>query len=74
MTIARNITTRRAEFTENREIDRTIQLDSQAILRQTLSHFYWRARILETLRDEGDYDLLDRAWAEAGSRRTATKY
>jgi hypothetical protein len=62
----RRITLRRAQYAVQREIDRTITLNSLGILRETLSHFYWRARILETLGGEGDYDLLDRAWAECG--------
>jgi hypothetical protein len=62
----RRINLRRAQYAVQREIDRSISLDSLAILRETLSHFYWRARILETLGGEGDYDLLDRAWAECG--------
>jgi hypothetical protein len=57
---------RRTQYAVEREIDRSISLDSLAILRETLAHFYWRARILETMREEGDYDLLDRAWAEVG--------
>jgi hypothetical protein len=57
---------RRAQYHEHREIDRSIALNSLAILRETLNHFYWRARILETLREEGDYDLLDKAWSECG--------
>jgi hypothetical protein len=62
----RRINLRRAQYAVQREIDRTITLNSLGILRETLAHFYWRARILETLGGEGDYDLLDRAWAECG--------
>jgi hypothetical protein len=62
----RRINLRRAQYAVQREIDRAITLNSLGILRETLAHFYWRARILETLGGEGDYDLLDRAWAECG--------
>jgi hypothetical protein len=46
--------------------DRTISLDSLAVLEEVLRHFYWRARILEGLGEEGDYDVLDKAWADVG--------
>jgi hypothetical protein len=54
---------RRAQYAEIREIDRTIQLDSLAILEQVMRHFFWKARILEGMGTEGDYDAVDRAWA-----------
>jgi hypothetical protein len=57
---------RRAQFTEHREIDRSMALDSLAILEETMRHFYFKARVLETLGEEGDYDAVDRAWTEAG--------
>jgi hypothetical protein len=57
---------RRAQYAEIREIDRTIQLDSLAILEGVMRHFYWKARILEGMGTEGDYDLLDKAWGEVG--------
>src|SRR5580704_6636664 len=57
---------RRAQYAEIREIDRTIQLDSLAILEQVMRHFYWKARILEGMGTEGGYDAVDRAWAETG--------
>ena len=31
-----------------------------------MRHFYWKARILEGMGTEGDYDAVDRAWAETG--------
>ena len=49
--------------TEIREIDRTIQLDSLAILEQVMRHFYWKARVLEGMGTEGDYDAVDRVHA-----------
>jgi hypothetical protein len=57
---------RRAQYAEIREIDRTIQLDSLAILEQVMRHFFWKARILEGMGTEGGYDAVDRAWAETG--------
>jgi len=57
---------RRAQYAEIREVDRTIQLDSLAILEEIMRHFYWKARILEGMGTEGDYDAVDRAWAETG--------
>ena len=57
---------RRAQYAEIREIDQTSQLDSLAILEQVMRHFYWKARILEGMGTEGDYDAVDRAWAETG--------
>jgi hypothetical protein len=65
-TIRRNMARRRAQFDEHREIDRSISLDSLAILEETMRHFYFKARVLEGLGEEGDYDLLDKAWGEAG--------
>jgi hypothetical protein len=41
-------------------------LDSLAILEEVMRHFYWKARILEGMGLEGDYDAVDRAWAETG--------
>ena len=35
---------RRAQYAEIREIDRTIQLDSLAILEEVMRHFFWKAR------------------------------
>ena len=57
---------RRAQYAEIREIDQTIPLDSLAILEAVMRHFYWKARILEGMGTEGDYDAVDRAWAETG--------
>ena len=57
---------RRAQYAEIREIDRTIQLDSLAILEQVMRHFYWKARILEGMGTEGDFNEVDNAWAETG--------
>jgi hypothetical protein len=57
---------RRAQYAEVREINQTIQLDSLAILEEVMRHFYWKARILEGMGTEGDYDAVDRAWAETG--------
>ena len=57
---------RRAQYGEIREIDRTIQLESLAIVEEVMRHFYWKARILEGMGTEGDYDAVDRAWAETG--------
>ena len=31
-----------------------------------MRHFYWKARILEGMGTEGDYDAVDRARAETG--------
>jgi hypothetical protein len=57
---------RRAEYAEEREIDTRIQLDSLGVLEEVLRHFYFKARILESLKDEGDYDQVDRAWEQTG--------
>jgi hypothetical protein len=57
---------RRAQYAKIREIDRTIQLDSLAILEQVMRHFYWKARILEGMGTEGDFNKVDKAWAETG--------
>jgi hypothetical protein len=57
---------RRAQYAEIREIDRTIQLDSLAILEEVMRHFYCKARILEGLGTEGDFNEVDKAWAESG--------
>ena len=57
---------RRAQYAEIREIDRTIQLDSLAILEQVMRHFFWKARILEGMGTEGDYDAVDRPLGERG--------
>jgi hypothetical protein len=57
---------RRAQYAEIREIDRTIQLESLAILDGVMRHFYWKARILEGMGTEGDFNEVDKAWAETG--------
>ena len=57
---------RRAQYAQIREIDPTIRLDSLAILEEVMRHFYWKARVLEGMGTEGDYDAVDRAWAETG--------
>ena len=57
---------RRAQYAVQREIDRTIQLDSLAILEQVMTHFFHKAQILENMGTEADFDLVDRAWSEAG--------
>jgi hypothetical protein len=62
---------RRAQYAEIREIDQTIPLDSLAILEAVMRHFYWKARILEGMGTEGDYDAVDRAWAETGKKEVA---
>jgi hypothetical protein len=58
---------RRAQYAEIREIDRTIQLDSLAILEEVMRHFFWKARILEGMGTEGDFNEVDKAWAETGA-------
>ena len=40
----RKMAVRRAQYGEIREIDRTIQLDSLAILEEVMRHFFWKAR------------------------------
>ena len=40
----RKMALRRAQYAEIREIDRTIQLDSLAILEEVMRHFFWKAR------------------------------
>jgi hypothetical protein len=35
-----------------------------AILEEIMRHFYWKARILEGMGTEGDYDEVDKAWSE----------
>jgi hypothetical protein len=57
---------RRAQYGEIRAIDRTIQLDSLAILEEVMRHFYWKARILEGMGTEGEFHEVDKAWAETG--------
>ena len=52
----RKMALRRAQYAEIREIDQTIQLHSLAILEEVMRHFYWKARILEGMGTEGDYD------------------
>ena len=60
------INLRRAQYAVQREIDMKVQLDSLGVLEEVLRHFYLKARVLETLGTEGDYDAVDRAWTEAG--------
>jgi hypothetical protein len=62
----RKMALRRAQYAAIREIDQTSQLDSLAMLEEVMRHFYWKARILEGMGTEGDYDAVDRAWAETG--------
>jgi hypothetical protein len=62
----RKMALRRAQYAEIREIDRTIQLDSLAILEEVMRHFFWKARILEGMGTEGDFNEVDKAWAETG--------
>ena len=63
----RNMALRRPQYAEIREIDRTIQLDSLAILEEAMRHFFWKARILEGMGTEGDFNEVDKAWAETGA-------
>jgi hypothetical protein len=60
---------RRAPYAEIREIDRTIQLDSLAILEEVMRHFFWKARILEGMGTEGDFNEVDKAWARKHERK-----
>ncbi len=57
---------RRAQYAAIRKIDQTSQLDSLAILEEVMRHFYWKARILEGMGTEGDFNEVDKAWAETG--------
>ena len=57
---------RRAQYAEKREIDLTIQLDSLGVLEQVMKHFFIKAQVLEQMGTEADFDLVDRAWSEAG--------
>ena len=65
-TIRRAMMARRAQFAVIGEIDTTISLDSLAVLEEVMRHFYLKAKILESMGQEGDYDAVDRAWAETG--------
>jgi hypothetical protein len=56
----RKMALRRAQYAEIREIDRTIQLDSLAILEEVMRHFFWKARILEGMGTEGDFNEVDK--------------
>ena len=62
----RRINLRRAQYAEKREIDLTIQLDSLGVLEQVMKFFFIKARVLEQMGTEADFDLVDRAWSEAG--------
>jgi hypothetical protein len=65
---------RRAQYAEIREIDRTIQLDSLAILEEVMRHFFWKARILEGMGTEGDFNEVDKAWAETGRWKEVAQF
>jgi hypothetical protein len=58
--------TRRAQFAVIGEIDTTISLDSLAVLEEVVRHFYFKAKILESMGEEGDYEEADKAWSETG--------
>jgi hypothetical protein len=65
-TIRRAMIARRAQFAVIGEINTTISLDSLAVLEEVMQHFYFKAKILEGMGEEGDYQEVDKAWAETG--------
>ena len=65
-TVRRAMMARRAQFAVIGEIDTTISLDSLAVLEEVMRHFYCKAKILESMGQEGDYEEVDKAWSETG--------
>src|SRR3984893_15753884 len=65
-TIRRAMMARRAQFAVIGEIDTTISLNSLAVLEEVMRHFYLKAKILESMGQEGDYEEVDKAWSETG--------
>jgi hypothetical protein len=65
-TIRRAMMARRAQFAVIGEIDTTISLNSLAVLEEVMRHFYLKAKILESMGQEGDYGEVDKAWSETG--------
>ena len=65
-TIRRAMMARRAQFAVIGEIDTTISLNSLAVLEEVMRHFYCKAKILESMGEEGDYEEVDKAWSETG--------
>ena len=63
-TIRRAMMARRAQFAVIGEIDTT--MDSLAVLEEVMWHFYCKAKILESMGEEGDYEEVDKAWSETG--------
>src|SRR5262245_26708559 len=55
-----------ARYAEQRDFDLTIQLDSLGVLELVMKHFFIKARVLEQMGTEADFDLVDRACSEAG--------
>ena len=47
---------RRAQFAVIGEIDTTISLDSLAVLEEVMRHFYLKAKVLQSMGQEGDYE------------------
>src|SRR6476620_7458373 len=65
-TIRRAMMARRAQLAVIGETDTTIALDSLAVLEEVMRHFYCKAKILESMGQEGDYEEVDKAWSETG--------
>ena len=65
-TIRRAMMARRAQFAVIGEIDTTISLNSLAVLEEVMRHFYLKAKVLESMGQEGDYEEVDKAWSETG--------
>src|SRR5580693_409562 len=63
-TIRRAMMARRAQFAVIGDIDTTMSLDSLAVLEEVMRHFYCKAKILESMGQEGDYEEVDKAWSE----------
>src|SRR6476659_5086453 len=38
----------------------------ECLLEEVMRHFFWKARILEGMGTEGDFNEVDKAWAETG--------
>ena len=62
----REVSKRRGALAKADSIDRSAPLDSLNVLEEIMRHFYFKARVLESLGDEADWDLIDQAMEQTG--------
>lgn len=60
------IVRRRAKLAKTDAVDTAVPLDSLAVLEEVMRHFYFKAKVLEAMGENADWDQIDRTMEQVG--------